>query len=63
MDLHATLWSEPSVAKFMKNTPAGKNTTRPEFDACLKSLRTGDTLVVWRLDRLWQKSRQSHSTH
>lgn len=31
---------------------SGKNTGRPQLDACLKSLREGDTLVVWRLDRL-----------
>jgi DNA invertase Pin-like site-specific DNA recombinase len=31
---------------------SGKTTVRPELDACLKSLRKGDPLVVWRLDRL-----------
>jgi DNA invertase Pin-like site-specific DNA recombinase len=31
---------------------SGKNTGRPQLDGCLKSLREGDTLVVWRLDRL-----------
>ena len=30
----------------------GKNTARPQLKACLKSLREGDTFVVWRLDRL-----------
>jgi DNA invertase Pin-like site-specific DNA recombinase len=31
---------------------SGKNTDRPELAACLKALRSGDALVVWRLDRL-----------
>ena len=31
---------------------SGRNKDRPELDTCLKTLRTGDTLVVWRLDRL-----------
>src|ERR1039457_2985487 len=30
----------------------GKNTARPQLEACPKSLREGDTFVVWRLDRL-----------
>lgn len=30
----------------------GKTRQRPELDACLNALREGDTLLVWRLDRL-----------
>src|SRR4051812_47453582 len=31
---------------------SGAKTDRPELNACLANLREGDTLVVWRLDRL-----------
>jgi DNA invertase Pin-like site-specific DNA recombinase len=31
---------------------SGKNTTRPGLDSCLKALREGDSLVIWKLDRL-----------
>lgn len=31
---------------------SGQRDDRPGLDSCLKSLRHGDTLVVWRLDRL-----------
>lgn len=31
---------------------SGKSTDRPELQQCLKAIRAGDTLVVWRLDRL-----------
>lgn len=30
----------------------GKSSVRPELENCLKALRAGDSLVVWRLDRL-----------
>ncbi len=31
---------------------SGKRDDRPGLDACLKTLRQGDTMVVWKLDRL-----------
>lgn len=36
---------------------SGRHDQRPGLDACLKSLRTGDTLVVWKLDRLGRNLR------
>src|SRR5699024_12842444 len=35
-----------------KDKASGKNRQREELDQCLKALRSGDTLIVWRLDRL-----------
>ncbi len=35
----------------------GRATSRPELEACLEHLRAGDTLLVWRLDRLGRSLR------
>ena len=34
------------------DTASGKRDDRSGLEACLKALRAGDTLVVWKLDRL-----------
>lgn len=31
---------------------SGRDTSRPQLQACLQAIRAGDTLYVWRLDRL-----------
>ena len=38
--------------RLYSDTASGKDADRKELLACLKALREGDTLVVWRLDRL-----------
>ena len=35
---------------------SGAKTDRPGLDACLAALEAGDTLLVWRLDRLGRSS-------
>src|SRR5260370_40406941 len=44
--------------KIFAGTASGKLTERPELTLCLGYLRAGDTLVVWRLDRLGRALRQ-----
>jgi DNA invertase Pin-like site-specific DNA recombinase len=39
-------------AHFYEDRASGKKDDRPGLEACLKALREGDTLVVWKLDRL-----------
>ena len=38
--------------RVFQDVGSGSLKHRPELDACLQFLATGDTLVVWRLDRL-----------
>lgn len=39
-------------AAIYEDLASGKREDRPQLVACLKALRPGDTLVVWKLDRL-----------
>src|SRR6059036_1014408 len=45
-----------------EDATSGKRDDRPGLAACLKALRDGDTLVVWKLDRLGRDLRHLVNT-
>jgi DNA invertase Pin-like site-specific DNA recombinase len=52
LDLQRDALKRAKCRQVYEEQATGKNTGRPQLEACLKGLREGDTLVVWRLDRL-----------
>ena len=45
-------------SKIFKEKVSGRKTKRSELDKCLEYLREGDTLVVYKLDRLGRTTKQ-----
>ena len=41
-----------NLVRIYEDMTSGKRDDRPGLAACLKALRRGDTLLVWKLDRL-----------
>jgi DNA invertase Pin-like site-specific DNA recombinase len=52
LDLQIDALADAGTGRVCRDTGSGSIKHRPELDACLDYLRAGDTLVVWRLDRL-----------
>jgi len=54
LDLQRDALTEAGVetTSIYEDEVSGKKDSRPGLDACLKALRKGDILVVWKLDRL-----------
>lgn len=52
LDLQRDALSAAGCKVVYEEKISGKSADRPELKQCLKALRSGDTLIVWRLDRL-----------
>lgn len=52
LDLQRDALQEAGAVCIYEDKASGKTADRPELAHCLKALREGDILVVWRLDRL-----------
>ncbi|EOX3828183.1 recombinase family protein [Serratia marcescens] len=50
------------TAHLYEDLASGKREDRPGLITCLKALRTGDTLIVWKLDRLGRDLRHLINT-
>ena len=50
-------------AHLYEDQASGKREDRPGLASCLKALRSGDTLVVWKLDRLGRDLRHLINTN
>ena len=57
LDLQRDALARANVAQIYEDKASGRTLDRPELTQCLKALRPGDTLVVWRLDRLGRNLR------
>jgi DNA invertase Pin-like site-specific DNA recombinase len=52
LQLEALRCAGCSTTQIFQDIASGARTARPGLEACLHALRPGDTLLVWRLDRL-----------
>jgi DNA invertase Pin-like site-specific DNA recombinase len=52
LDLQIDALTKAGCKKLFQEKMSGSRAARPEFSKALEALREGDTLVVWKLDRL-----------
>jgi DNA invertase Pin-like site-specific DNA recombinase len=52
LDLQLDALRAAGCEKIFKDIASGSRTSRPQFDEMLSYLRAGDTIVVWKVDRL-----------
>ena len=56
-DLQLVALKQAACKRIFTDKASGAHVKRPELTQCLKALRTGDTLIVWKLDRLGRSLR------
>jgi len=52
LDLQLAALKKEGCSKVYKEKISGAKVLRPEFEKMLEQVRSGDTVVVWKLDRL-----------
>lgn len=62
MQMDALVEAGIDAANIYQDVASGKKDDRPALMACLKALREGDTLVIWKLDRLGRDLRHLINT-
>ena len=55
LDLQLDALTKAGCGKIYQETASGAKADRPVLDEVLSYIRKGDTLVVWRLDRLGRR--------
>jgi DNA invertase Pin-like site-specific DNA recombinase len=58
LDLQRDALTAAGCSRVFEDKASGSRALRPGFDQALSHLRPGDTLVVWRLDRLGRTTHQ-----
>ncbi len=58
LELQIDALEKEGCEQIFQDKMSGRTTNRPQFNECLKYLRTGDTLVVYKLDRLGRTTKQ-----
>jgi len=57
LDLQTDALTQAGAERIFTDHVSGSKTARPGLDQCLDYLRAGDTLIIWKLDRLGRSTR------